>query len=199
MYALSSFSSKGVFLVVGLEKAQLNDLMKKVSETKDQFAFEILFDHFAPKIKALMLRQGASWDQAEEMMQEAMMNVWHKAAQFNPDRGSLAAWIFTIARNKRIDVLRKQGSRHYVDVDEFDVEDEDADTEIPVLTNERVALVSAALKELPEDQKKIITLSYIDDLSQVEIAEKENIPLGTVKSRMRLAYQKLKPRLEGVL
>ncbi len=174
-------------------------LISAVAEKKDKKAFEQLFVYFAPRIKALMLKQGANAELAEDLMQETMLTVWNKCGQFESWRGGLSAWIFTIARNKRIDRFRKQGSRHYLDVDDFDFVDEEPDSEEQVISSERDQLVSEAASRLPEDQRTVIEMSYMQSLSQSEIAERLGIPLGTVKSRMRLAHQKVRLELEGVL
>lgn len=175
------------------------EYMARVAENKDKQAFALLFNHYAPRVKALMMKHRVEPEFAEELMQETMLTVWTKAVQYTKGRGSVGAWIFTIARNKRIDRFRKQGTAHYVDVDEYDFPDEKPDTEEQVLANERDSLVSAATDKLPEDQKQVIWMSFIQDLPQAEIANQLNIPLGTVKSRMRLAYNKIKNELEGVL
>ena len=174
-------------------------LMARVANASDKQAFSDLFAFFAPKVKGLMLKQNVDPELAEELMQETMLTVWTKAGQFTKGRGSVSAWIFTIARNKRIDRFRKQGIRHYVDVDEFEFPDDSQDSEDQLLASERDRLVASATEKLPEEQKQVVKMSFIDDLPQIEIANQLGIPLGTVKSRMRLAYNKIKTELEGVI
>lgn len=174
-------------------------LMKRVAFGRDKVAFETLFAHFAPKVKALMLKYDSDPQLAEDLMQDTMLAVWNKAHQFASWRGNASAWIFTIARNRRIDRFRRQGTRHYVDIADYDVADEAPDGETTLLHGERDKLVAAATAELPEEQKQIITMSFVDNLPQTEIATRLGIPLGTVKSRMRLAYTKIKNNLEDVL
>lgn len=188
------------------EATQLDDtgdiharLMERVAQARDKHAFERLFVYFAPKIKALMLKHDSDPELAEDLMQDTMMTVWNKAHQFSTWRGSTSAWVFTIARNRRIDRFRRQGNRHYVDIVEYDMPDDTPDGEQVAMATERDRLVAQATRSLPDEQKEIITLSFIDNLAQTEIAAKLGLPLGTVKSRMRLAYKKIKTNLEDVL
>ena len=174
-------------------------LMERVALARDKKAFEQLFAHFAPKIKALMLKHDSDLELAEDLMQDTMLTVWNKAHQFSTWRGSPSAWIFTIARNRRIDRFRRQGTKHYVDIGDYDVPDDDPDGEQLVLDAERDRLVADAASGLPDEQKQIIAMSFVDNLAQSEIADRLGIPLGTVKSRMRLAYKKIKTNLEDVL
>lgn len=185
--------------VVATPATDYNEQIKRVAENRDRVAFEKIFSHFAPKIKAILMKQGSNPEQAEDLMQETLLTVWNKAEQFAQTRGSLNAWIFTIARNKRIDRFRKQGTNHYVDIHEYEIEDDIPDIEDQILSSERDQIVAEATNCLPEDQKLIITMSFVQDLTQTQIAEKLGIPLGTVKSRMRLAYQKVKIKLENAL
>ena len=169
-----------------------------VGANQDRAAFQSLFQYFAPRIKAMMLKAGMNVMQSEDLMQDVMMTVWRKSAQYSPDRGTVSAWIFTIARNARIDLLRKASSRPYDDVYELEIAADDKSSDDEVLQSERHECVSEALSELPKDQRKVIELAFIADLSQSEIAKKLDLPIGTVKSRMRLAYGKLKGKLEAV-
>jgi len=174
------------------------DLIALVGAKQDRAAFQALFEHFAPRIKAVMLKGGVNMMQAEDLMQDVMMTVWRKSAQFSPDRGTVSAWIFTIARNARIDLFRKASSRPYDDVYEMEIAADDQSSDDAMLQIEREECVSAALEDLPQDQREVIQLAFIADMSQSEIAKKLSLPIGTVKSRMRLAYGKLKGKLEAV-
>jgi RNA polymerase sigma-70 factor (ECF subfamily) len=173
-------------------------LIVLVGANQDRSAFQALFEHFAPRIKAIMLKGGMNVMQAEDLMQDVMMTVWRKSSQFSPDRGSVGAWIFTIARNARIDLMRKASSRPYEDVYEMEIASDEKSGDDEVLQSQREQCVSAALAGLPEDQREVIQLAFIADLSQSEISKKLSLPIGTVKSRMRLAYGKLKGKLEAV-
>lgn len=172
--------------------------MRALAADQDTQAFRALFDYFGPRITSLMLKSGASKDVAEDLAQDAMMTVWRKANLYRAEAGSVSAWIFTIARNTRIDRLRRGSSRPHQDVDDLEIAYDAPDGEANAIANQRAERVGAALKVLPDEQRQIIEMAYIEDISQSEIAKKLSLPLGTVKSRMRLAYGKLKEQLENV-
>lgn len=174
-------------------------LMEQIVENKDKVAFEKLFVYFAPRVKALMMKHGANSDIAEDLMQETMLTVWNKSGQFSNTRGSVSAWIFTIARNKRIDGFRKQGTRHYVDIEDYEIVDDSETIDDVVISKERDNIVATAAQNLPTDQREIVSLSFVEDMTQIEISRKLGLPLGTVKSRLRLAYLKMRNELEGEL
>lgn len=171
-------------------------LMHRIAQTRDQQAFSDLFDHFAPRVKSFMMRKGSNPEQAEDLVQEAMVMVWTKAALFTADRGSVSTWIFTIARNLRIDRLRREKSQLYTDMEDFDAPDDRRDAEESLGRLQEDNQVAAALTQIPADQRELLILSFVDDVPQSEIAKRLNIPLGTVKSRMRLGYQRLRKILE---
>lgn len=170
--------------------------MLALAQEQDREAFRALFSYFGPRITSLMLKSGARKDMAEDLAQDAMMTVWRKAALYRPEAGSVSAWIFTIARNTRIDRLRRSSSRPHQDVDDLELEYDAPDGEDNAIASQRAEMVGAALGMLPTEQRQIIEMAYIEDISQSEIAKKLSLPLGTVKSRMRLAYGKLKEQLE---
>jgi len=171
-------------------------LINKVAVDRDREAFHALFLHFGPRVKAMMIRSGADYAQAEDLVQDVMMRVWRKVDLYSPERASVSTWIFTIARNARIDRLRRSSSRPYEDIDEIELAADQADAADEVFANQRAKRIATALLALPEEQRQVIELAYIQDLPQSEIAGKLKLPLGTVKSRMRLAYMKLKTELE---
>jgi len=174
------------------------DLLHLVAEGRDVEAFKKLFQSYAPRVKSYMMRQGADPMVAEELAQETLLMVWRKAALYSGEKGSATTWIFTIARNLRIDRLRREvawqplpeGAEEEPSLDPLPDEELDA--------RERRDRVRAALAELPADQSEVVTLSYIEGLSHSEIAERLQLPLGTVKSRMRLAYQKVRGAVEDL-
>jgi len=173
-------------------------LMARVRLERDRVAFRALFEHFGPRVKSLMLKAGAGHALAEDLVQDVFVTVWHKSELYAPERGSVKAWIFTIARNARIDRLRRQSSRPYEDIEAIEIAADEPDGESLVLASERDERVARALSELPDEQRLILDLAYREDLPQSAIAERLSLPLGTVKSRMRLAYAKLKRMLEEV-
>jgi len=171
-------------------------LLARVAEAGDREAFAELFRRFAPRIKSYLRRLGCESGAAEELTQETMVMVWRRAASFDPARASVATWIFTIARNKRIDALRRERRPEIDPADPALVPDPAPSAEEPLLGRERERRLAAALAALPDDQADLIRLAYFDDRSQSAIAEERRLPLGTVKSRMRLALQRLRRALE---
>jgi len=182
--------------------------LEKVAASQDITAFGELFNHFSPMIKSFAykvpsLEQTESF--AEELLQETMLKVWNKAASFNPSLASPSTWIFTIARNMRIDLLRKQ-ARHVVNnvslgMDEQDgeislediwFEDENSDVFNQLALQRSRKQIHDCLLDLPAEQQEVLTKVYLEDKSHAEVAVELNLPLGTVKSRVRLALNKLK-------
>jgi RNA polymerase sigma-70 factor, ECF subfamily len=178
-----------------LPMRQMADLLHLVAENRDADAFRQLFQSYAPRVKAYMMRQGADATTAEELAQETLLMVWRKAGLYSGEKGSATTWIFTIARNLRIDRLRREVAWQPLpeNADEEPSLDPLPDDELEL--RERRDKVRLALASLPEDQSEVIVLSYIEGLSHSEIAERLGLPLGTVKSRMRLAYQKVRDAL----
>ena len=174
------------------------DFLQRIAERGDVDAFRKLFQSYAPRVKSYMMRQGADANTAEELAQETMLTVWRKASLYSGEKGSATTWIFTIARNLRIDRLRRETT--WVALP--DGHDEEASTDaLPdeVLSErERKVRVQRALAELPPDQYEVVSLSYVEGLSHSEIAERLGLPLGTVKSRMRLAYHKIRELVEDL-
>lgn len=172
-------------------------LIVAVAEHKDQEAFKVLFEHFAPRVKTFMVRSGATSSQAEELAQETLLMVWRKANLFNAARAGATAWIFTIARNLRIDGLRRVGRETNAI---FNMDEPGEDSEQPdeaYISVERDERVRSAIALLSEEQRRVVQLSFIEDKAHPEIARELNIPLGTVKSRMRLAMKRMREVLDG--
>jgi len=176
----------------------LADLLARVAASRDRAAFAQLFDHFAPRVKAFMMRKGSNSEQAEDLVQETMLAVWSKAHMYVNERGSVATWIFTIARNLRIDKLRRDKAQLYQDIEDFDAPDDKIGADDALGRLQEDNHVSRALAQIPVDQRDLLILSYVEDVTQSEIALRLNLPLGTVKSRMRLGYQRMRKILEQV-
>ena len=168
-------------------------LVKRVSDAQDTAAFTALFEHFAPRVKAFLMKSGASHAQAEEVAQDVMVTVWKKAAQFDPSRASVATWIFTIARNRRIDMLRRD--RRPEPEELFWGPEEEPDQLQVIALQQESDQLSAAIATLPEKQRIMIEQAYFSDRSHSEIAEETGLPLGTIKSRIRLALERLRHSL----
>jgi RNA polymerase sigma-70 factor (ECF subfamily) len=177
----------------------MSEFLQRIAERGDVEAFRQLFDAYAPRVKSYMMRQGADANTAEELAQETLLTVWRKASFYSSDRGSATTWVFTIARNLRIDRLRKE--QRWVPLpDEYNNEPSaDAGPDEILAEEERRLQMQRALAELPTDQQEVVVLSYIEGLSHSEIAERLGLPLGTVKSRMRLAYLKIRDSVEGLI
>lgn len=177
---------------------EMAELLRRVAEHEDVRAFQQLFETYAPRVKSYMMRKGADMNTAEELAQETLLTIWRKAKLYSGEKGSATTWIFTIARNLRIDRLRKEFPWQALP----EGHDEEASSDTPpdevVSEIERKRRVHLAISDLPKDQHDVIMLSYIEGLSHSEIAERLKLPLGTVKSRMRLAYQKIRECVEDL-
>jgi len=167
-----------------------NALLVRVATARDRAAFAALFDHFAPRVKAYLLRLGASPALAEDLAQEALLSLWRKAHLFDPAKASAATWLFTIARNLRIDVIRRE-RRPELSSEDFMPESEPMADDGLAQADDEVRL-RAALKDLPADQIQVVELSFFADKPHSQIAAELDIPLGTVKSRLGLAMARLK-------
>lgn len=174
-----------------------SDLILKVAGERDKSAFAELFDHFAPRLKGYLMQQGSDASAAEEIVQDVMVTLWRKAELFDPSKSSASTWLFRIARNRRIDRLRRQKTA------ELDPEDPSLHPSAPVdvasemdarLRDERIRL---ALETLPEEQRKVVHQAFFAGLSHSEIADQTGLPLGTVKSRIRLAFARLRQAIEA--
>lgn len=180
--------------------------VRAVAETGDRAAFALLFKHFAPRVKSYLVRSGMASEVAEELAQETMVSVWRKAASFDPARAQLSTWIFTIARNLRVDHLRRRHERHHDDaVDDAGADDalaqvaHDADRPDEQLdAARRQRAVRAALRQLAPEQLQAVWLAFYDERSHAGIAGELQVPLGTVKSRIRLAAVHLRRLLQGM-
>ncbi|MEH6776457.1 MAG: sigma-70 family RNA polymerase sigma factor [Cereibacter changlensis] len=165
-------------------------LLLSVRDSRDRAAFASLFRHFAPRVKGFLMKSGASEALAEECAQDVMATLWQKAHLFDPARASVATWVFTIARNRRIDALRKSRRPEPEDLD-WGPEPEPDQAEAFEMQQETGRL-AAALACLPEKQRALIERAYFGDLSHREIAAETGLPLGTIKSRIRLALDRLR-------
>ncbi len=166
------------------------DEMVAVRDDRDEAAFIRLFGHFGPRVKSFLMRTGMDSALAEECAQEVLVTVWNKAHLFDATRASPSTWIFTIARNKKIDVLRKQRRPEPEDLP-WGPEAEPDQADVLGLQQESEQL-GRALRDLPKKQRELIEKAYFGELSHSEIAEQTGLPLGTIKSRIRLALERLR-------
>ncbi|QRF57310.1 sigma-70 family RNA polymerase sigma factor [Variovorax paradoxus] len=178
---------------------QLAEWLEAVARDGNRQAFAALFKHFAPRVKSFLMLAGASDALAEELTQETMVNVWRKARLFDPQRASPSTWVFAIARNRRVDFMRRQGNHLLADIDDEAAELPDPAPALDeqVLACENEARIRSAMARLSPEQVHILRLSFFEDQAHPKIAQALNLPLGTVKSRIRAAIGRLRQLLEG--
>ena len=174
------------------------DAIVRVARDGDRAAYARLFAHFAPRLKSFLMRRGLADARAEEIAQDALFAVWRKAALYDPKAAGASTWIFAVARNLQIDARRRDGRavpETLLDIEaEYQVDPAPL-ADASVISGERDALVRDAIGRLPEAQRRAIRLSFYEEKPHSEIAEALGIPLGTVKSRLRLAMERLKKLL----
>lgn len=173
----------------------ISALLLAVAESRDRSAFAELFRHFAPRLKTYVMAGGCDAAAAEEIVQETMLAVWRRAETFDSSKSAAATWVFTIARNKRIDALRR--ARRVESVAEPEGPEIDPDP-TPAERLEALRLyrrIAEVLSELPDDQAIVLRLAYLEEKSHAVIARELGIPIGTVKSRIRLALDKMRTRM----
>jgi RNA polymerase sigma-70 factor (ECF subfamily) len=167
-----------------------------VRDQRDKAAFAELFDYFAPRLKGFMMRSGCANAMAEEIVQDVMLTVWRKASQFDPHRAQASAWIYQIARNRHIDMIRKT-NRPLPEEPESTIDLEPDAAQILALQQEAGQL-RVAIQKLTRDQRDVIERAYLGELSHQEISAQTGLPLGTIKSRIRLGLEKLRHELKGL-
>jgi len=178
--------------------ADLARWLHAVATRADRDAFARIFEYFAPRLIAFFARAGLPREAAEEVAQETMIAVWTKASLYDPANAGVATWVYTIARNARIDRLRREGRRARIESEVVeDEEPTDASGEDYLLVGERDERIRAAVEALPLDQAKVVRLSFFADKPHSEIARELGVPLGTVKSRLRLAMAKIRAAWES--
>ena len=174
-----------------MENTKIIDLVKKISEERDEEAFSQIFDYIAPKINSYFIKNNFNFEQSEELTQDVLSTIWSKANLFNPEKSKFITWSFTIARNKKIDFYRKTKKN---DVNEDDIRsflypnDDGNDYEIE-------STINKIKEELDQNQQKLIKMSFFEQKSHKIIAEELEIPLGTVKSRIRTTLNKMQKLL----
>jgi len=173
----------------------MNDLLTAIAENRDKAAFRSLFDHFAPRIRGFINRRGSDPEMSEEVIQETFVNIWKKAHLFDPDKASASTWIFAIARNTRIDLLRK-ANRPVPDMDDPAlVADPEPSAHQLIAREEEANRLKTVISLLPDEQQEVLRLAYFEEKAHAKVAEELGIPLGTVKSRIRLALGRMRSEL----
>jgi len=167
-------------------------LASRVARHRDREAFAVLFDDFAPRINGYLRRLGMDPAGAEDLAQEVMTVLWHKAELFDPQKSSLATWLFRVARNRRIDGMRRDRSYLIDPTDPIFQPDEAEPADEALDSARRDERVRKAMLGLPDNQAELLRYAYFMGLTQSQIAEQTGLPLGTVKSRIRLAFARLR-------
>ena len=176
--------------------SELSSCIELIGKNQDKSAFSNIFKYFAPRLKSFLIKAGSTDMQAEEVIQEVMIAIWTKSSTYDSSKSSVSTWVYTIARNKRIDKIRKE-RRHYLS-------ESDEGLEIPVDSTQEKEIFSAQISNslnrymsnLPEEQSRLLKLSYFYNKTHADISEELKIPLGTVKSRIRLALTKMRHLVE---
>jgi RNA polymerase sigma-70 factor (ECF subfamily) len=173
------------------------DIIEAIARRQDRAAFARLFRHFAPRIRSFLMRGGADAEAAQEIAQEAMILVWRKAASFDRARASASTWIYTIARNKRIDLLRRN-TRPAIETDDWlaAFAPEEADADKSILADQTYTRMKKLLVGLSADQWAVVRKAFFEDKTHTVIADELELPLGTVKSRIRMTLARLRDGLE---
>jgi len=179
------------------ETRSLEDDLIAIAERQDQEAFARLFQHFAPRVKAYMLRGGADAAAAEDVAQETMVTAWRKARLYDPGKAAASTWLFTIARNLRIDRIRRERRPEPDPNDPAFVPSGDLPPDAALRQSENSDAVRRAIDDLPQVQREVVLLSFYEDEPHSVIADRLGLPLGTVKSRIRLALKKLSEQLDA--
>jgi RNA polymerase sigma-70 factor (ECF subfamily) len=171
-------------------------LMAAVAGERDRSAFAEIYDHFAPRLKGYLRRRGSDAGQAEELAQEIMLTVWRKARLYDPAQANVSTWIFTIARNRRIDALRRERRPEFDATDPAFVPDNEPSPDDALAASQDSAMLRRAIEDIPDEQGTLLRMAFYDDKSHSSIADELGLPLGTVKSRIRLALAKLRRSIE---
>ncbi len=173
------------------------DLVAAVAADRDRAAFARLFDHFAPRLNGYLIRLGEEPAGAEEIVQDVMSTLWRKAALFDRSKSSVATWLYRIARNRRIDVLRRNRDQKSSPEEAELLVDGAPSPDDAMDARQREAKVRLAIAGLPQEQVALVRLAFFEGMSHSEIAAHTGLPLGTVKSRIRLAFGRLRRELEA--
>lgn len=168
--------------------------MLAIRDNRDRKAFSALFDYFAPRLKGFIIRSGASAHQAEEIVQDVMLTIWRKAATFDPHRAQVSAWIYQIARNRHIDIARKENRPMPEELREEPGAEPDASQILGV--EQETGQLKLAIATLKPEQREMIEKAYLGELTHQEISTQTGLPLGTIKSRIRLGLERLRHELK---
>lgn len=182
--------------VPGDDAARQTGLLLAVRDRRDKQSFSLLFDYYGPRIKALLMRSNMSEAHAEDILQDVMLTIWRKAQLFDPAKASASAWIYRVARNRMIDIIRKE--QRAIPPELFENEADGATPSEDLEQVQEATLLREALARLPESQRTIIERVYLGELTHREVTEVTGLPIGTVKSRIRLGLEKLRHELRNL-
>lgn len=192
---MASVFSSGAPTASASAAAPHEQLLVQVGARQDRAAFRTLFEYYAPRLKSYLLKHGAGDALAEEIVQNTFVTIWEKAAQFDPKKAAASTWIFTIARNRRIDAIRRE---KYIEIDSDNPALEQATGDAPddaYVDTATAEKLRAAIDDLPPEQSALLRMAFFEDKTHQAISDETHIPLGTVKSRLRLAVEKLRGAL----
>lgn len=178
-----------------LDEPSLNRLIQAIATHRDRSAFAAVFGHFGPRIKAYLMRRGSDAASAEEVVQEVMVTLWRRAETFDARQANASTWVFTIARNKRIDMMRRERRPEIDPEDPALVPADNGNAERRVEQAQEAERLRGAMAGLPAEQKDLLTMAFFEDKPHSAIAAESGLPLGTVKSRIRLAMARLRKEL----
>lgn len=176
--------------------SQQTQWMLAVRDERDRAAFARLFAHFAPRLKAFVMRGGLGSGQAEEVVQDVMLTLWNKAHMFDPGRAQVSAWIYQIARNRQIDMQRRENRP--VPEELAEAPEPDTDASAALALEQETNRLREALSRLRPEQREMIQKAYLGELTHQEIQEQTGLPLGTIKSRIRLGLERLRHELKHI-
>jgi len=177
-------------------RTEMTEALIAVRDRRDRAAFGRLYDHFAPRLKAMLRAGGLRDGTAEDVVQDVMLSVWHKAAQFDPHRAEAASWIYRIARNRQIDLARRK-PLPLPDALEAETETPPDPAQILALGQE-IDRLRAALARLSPEQSQALHQAYVEELPHTQISDRTGLPLGTIKSRIRLGLERLRHELRDI-
>lgn len=183
----------GIVTIKQQRISQQTAWMLSVRDGRDRNAFVMLFDYYAPRLKGFLIKSGATAETAEEVIQDVMLTVWRKAAQFDPHKSQVSGWIYQIARNRHVDTLRKMKKPMPEELGEVETED---DASQIVALEQEASQLKKALGRLKKNQREVIERAYLGELTHQEISEETGLPLGTIKSRIRLGLERLRHELK---
>ncbi|MGH1369947.1 MAG: sigma-70 family RNA polymerase sigma factor [Maritimibacter sp.] len=171
--------------------------MLAIRDDRDKEAFGKLFDYFGPRLKGFVMRGGAPAGQAEDVVQDVMLTIWRKAHLFDPERAQVSSWIYQVARNRQIDVIRKE-ARPMPEALKAEEPEAEPDAGQVLAMEQETSVLRSALAELNPEQREMIEKAYLGELSHSDISKATGLPLGTIKSRIRLGLQRLRHELKDL-